>query len=334
MLKLCKFSLYKCKTTHDLCYEEDQNPQMAWKSTLQKWHKRGREDTIVPQPVMDIIVKKTKLDDAEHEASLTCSLYEARRNPQLNVSEVDAFKQALRSINPKMGLAQLSSNNPLILEDTKYGKSPKGYYLSYQVAYTESNFQVVMDLSSISQILQIPPCVNLEENHEHDIPDSEQEFVSSLSVSEDEINDLEVNTRGQANCELWKSEQKYRFTASRFSVISHRKRNHDTFASNLMYPKDVKSIYTAHGVKYESTAIHEYLRYMHSTRNPIEVYKCGFVVYQKEPILGCSPDGKVIDSGSTEPFGVIEVKCPQTKFLVTPEDACSDPKTFLHIFQW
>lgn len=65
-----------------------------------------------------------KLDDAEHEASLKCNLYESRRNPQLNVSEVDEFKQALRAINPKMGLAQLSSNNPVGIEDTKYGKSP------------------------------------------------------------------------------------------------------------------------------------------------------------------------------------------------------------------
>lgn len=109
-----------------------------------------------------------------------------------------------------------------------------------------------------------------------------------------------------------------------FGVISHRKRNHAAFSSNLMYPKDIKSICTAHGVKYEGPAIHEYLCFMNSTKKPIEVYKCGFIVSKKEPILGCSPDGKVIDSGTTEPFGILEVKCPQTKFMVTPKGACSD----------
>lgn len=44
--------------------------------------------------------------------------------------------------------------------------------------------------------------------------------------------------------------------------------------------------------------------------------------------MGCTPDGKVIDVGSAEPFGVLEVKCPQTKFLVTPKDAFTDDKFF------
>lgn len=47
------------------------------------------------------------------------------------------------------------------------------------------------------------------------------------------------------------------------------------------------------------------------------------------PILGASPDGKVIDSGCTEQYGLVEVKCPATKFNVTPLDACSDPGFFL-----
>ena len=63
---------------------------------------------------------------------------------------------------------------------------------------------------------------------------------------------------------------------------------------------------------------------MNSKMTPVQVYNCGLVVYKKEPILGCTPDGKVIDSRCTQPFGVIEVKCPETKFLVTPMDACSD----------
>lgn len=35
-------------------------------------------------------------------------------------------------------------------------------------------------------------------------------------------------------------------------------------------------------------------------------------------------DGKVFDAGCSKPFGLLEVKCPETKFLVTPLDACSD----------
>ena len=97
-----------------------------------------------------------------------------------------------------------------------------------------------------------------------------------------------------------------------------------TLANRKMYAKVFKSKHTAHGKKYEPVAIHEYMRYMDSKMTPVQVYNCGLVVYNKEPILGCTPDGKVIDPGCTQPFGLIEVKCPETKFLVTPMDACSD----------
>ena len=47
------------------------------------------------------------------------------------------------------------------------------------------------------------------------------------------------------------------------------------------------------------------------------------------PVLGASPDAKVIDKGYSICFGLAEVKCPYTKFNVTPLDACSDPDFFM-----
>ena len=47
------------------------------------------------------------------------------------------------------------------------------------------------------------------------------------------------------------------------------------------------------------------------------------------PYLGASPDGNVFDNGCSIPFGLLEVKCPEKKFLVTPQDACSDTNFFL-----
>lgn len=44
--------------------------------------------------------------------------------------------------------------------------------------------------------------------------------------------------------------------------------------------------------------------------------------------LACQPNGKVIDEGCTEPVGILEVKCPHTKFLASPKDACSDPNFY------
>ena len=68
---------------------------------------------------------------------------------------------------------------------------------------------------------------------------------------------------------------------------------------------------------------------MHSIHRPVNVLRSGLVVSLKAPYLGASPDGKVIDSGCSIPFGLSEVKCPETKFLVTPLDACSDSNFLL-----
>lgn len=64
MLKLCKFSLDACSDTKQLNSEDDMNPSMACTSSLQLWHKKGRGDKITPKPIIEVMVKKTKLDDS------------------------------------------------------------------------------------------------------------------------------------------------------------------------------------------------------------------------------------------------------------------------------
>ena len=135
---------------------------------------------------------------------------------------------------------------------------------------------------------------------------------------------LEGATKDQASSELWRSQRRFRFTASNFYLISHRQRNHQNFANTLIHPKAFTSRHTSHGIKYEPEAIHAYMKHMNNRSIPVDVYKCGLVVSQKELTLAWTPDGKVIDPGCKELFGLLEVKCPETKFLVTPLEAFSD----------
>lgn len=335
MLKISKYSMFQCKNSLDLCEESDENPQHGCTSRLQKWHRRGRGDTIIAQPVMDIIAKKTRLEETEREeeCGVKCLLHEARNNVQVDINEEREFKKAIMAINPRMGLAQIGNTNSN-LSETKFGKSPVGSYSSYQLALSESNFEVKINInsvtrndSSVTQLLVYPPFPlgdNVEPN-QHELESDQDDFIDKLAVDEEKINNIEFETRGQANSDLWKAERKYRFTASNFYAISHRQRNHDTFSRTNMYPKQFRSAATAHGIKYEPVALHEYQRYMDKQGTPVTVFKCGLVVDMNEPVLGCTPDSKVIDSGCTEPFGIAEVKCPHSKFLVTPKDACSDP---------
>ena len=70
---------------------------------------------------------------------------------------------------------------------------------------------------------------------------------------------------------------------------------------------------------------------MYSTRKPVTVCKSGFVVCMASTFLGASPDGKVINIECRESYGLVEVKCPETKYRVSPLDVCSDTGFFLEV---
>ena len=162
-----------------------------------------------------------------------------------------------------------------------------------------------------------------------ELSSEEAALLSHLSVDEDKVNTIEATSREQSESEIWKKERTYRFTASSFQLIAKRQRNHESFAQSIMHPKPFTSKYVAHGMKYEPVALREYEKFMFNRKTPVAVLKSGFVVSEAFPVLGASPDAKVIDFGCSICFGLAEVKCPHTKFHVTPLEACSDPNFFM-----
>ena len=264
MLKICKFSLYKSKTTKDLRKEEDENPQLACTSQLQQWSQKGGGENIVPQPVMEVVVKKTKLDERSTSrvsgSGIKCLLNEARKQPKYDGDTENVLMSELEKIDPNLGFVHMSKAKSLNteLKETKFGKSPVGSFLSYQTALTESNF-----------------------------------------------------------------------SASKFQSITKRQRNHGSFAESIMHPKPFSSKYVAHGIKYEPIALQEYQKFMVNNKTPVTVLRSGFVVSKSCPVLGASPDARIIDKGCSICFGLGEVKCPYTKSHVTPLEACSDPNFFM-----
>ena len=52
---------------------------------------------------------------------------------------------------------------------------------------------------------------------------------------------------------------------------------------------------------------------MATTGKLVKVCHSGLVVCLDSSYLGASPDNKVIDGGCSDPFGLVEIKYPQTK---------------------
>ena len=77
-------------------------------------------------------------------------LYEARVNTEHDKNKEHVLKSELKKLFPNMGLAQMASDNvEENLVETKFGKCQVGSLLSYQVAFTESNFKATADISSV-----------------------------------------------------------------------------------------------------------------------------------------------------------------------------------------
>ena len=347
MMKLCKFSLYDCRTVNDLDNEDDMQPKRPCTSQLQQWHHKSRGDKISPQAVMDVVVNKISQENSNSSGGIKCQLYEARNNLKTQKSDESKLKATLQQINPKIPLAQIMKHSGTAEHyvQTKYGSSPQGSYGSYQLTMTEDNFKVYCSIESVPRLVPSNSCGQSTASNNYplfplnsqakpfELPPSlgeqEQVLLQNLMADSTKVNDIECKTREQSGCDEWQMQRKFRFTASNFGLIKHRKRNHDTLVKNLLHPRSFTSKYTQHGKKYEPVALKQYEKYMHSIKKPVSVYKSGFVISINSPYLGASPDSKVVDSGCTEPYGIVEVKCPETKFMVTPLDACSDNHFYL-----
>ena len=138
MLKRCKFSLFEAKTTKDLCEENDENPTVACTSKLQKWHEKGGGENIHPEPLMDVVVKKTKVEESSNKTrggqGVKCLLYDARKTPQYDCTNEHELKSELAKINSNLGFSQILSRQGLAesveIIDSRFGETPVGSFLS------------------------------------------------------------------------------------------------------------------------------------------------------------------------------------------------------------
>ena len=60
LLKLCKFSLYECKSVTGLENEDNIHPKWSCKSTLRQWHRSKQQSIFVRLSSIIHVIFKTK----------------------------------------------------------------------------------------------------------------------------------------------------------------------------------------------------------------------------------------------------------------------------------
>ena len=280
----------------------------------QRWSvPRGKN--ITPQPVDNVMVKKPA-EGADYTKFIKSTLYSPSDHyPLLGPRE----KQKLQSLNPEPLLLSTLPEDMDEIEctPTGFGNVPKGSVLSYQQKLGSD--YVINDLGHT----EFPPLPLVEAGDRFQnnislcLTSSQDITYKSLDVSQEKAYNVEQNTRGQSDNQLWYFMRSKRVTASKFGVVAKRLSNFESLVKQLQPSKYVQTAAMKRGIDMEGTAA---LTYSKAKQNEVNLYPSGLVINPKCPWLGCSPDRKVYDSsveGDISPYGLLEVKVVQegvTKF--------------------
>ncbi|XP_076084541.1 uncharacterized protein LOC143055291 [Mytilus galloprovincialis] len=249
-------------------------------SLPQQWGKpRGKEIKAVPAPSM--IIVKPKMD--RKRKPLKNSLIDNRK---IQVKESDiSYLNSLKGYP----ISYLAHNTP-VMQDTSYGPFPLGSALSTQADFYSE--REIVPVETVCGDLVFP-----KENGQSVLSEKYNTLIDT--ISNDEVNIIEEQTREQAQCEKWFKEREKRITASNFHRIVKRKAAiNDTFILSIMKPKP----FTSKATSYEIKARNSYVQ-----TSGHHVHDCGFVVNPRYPFIGATPDAKICDNGVT---GIMEIKCP------------------------
>ncbi|XP_056017128.1 uncharacterized protein LOC125680616 isoform X2 [Ostrea edulis] len=125
---------------------------------------------------------------------------------------------------------------------------------------------------------------------------------ADIQVDENQVEFIEIATRGQDKNPRWFQERMWRLTASRFSEICKSTcRRNTTKRCNSLLNSNLQSQAILHGKNYEKKALRQF-----ETGYNVVTSECGLFVCMEHPFLGASPDA-IVDKDA-----VVEIKCPFT----------------------
>ncbi|KAJ4921299.1 hypothetical protein JOQ06_000779 [Pogonophryne albipinna] len=171
-----------------------------------------------------------------------------------------------------------------------------------------------------------------------DAPSPEQVPLGlGVRMDQQEVEEVEVLTRGQSTNPAWFAWRKNRITASIAHSIAHcgfvngKSQTPPTsyLAAVTGEARSVRTRAMSWGVQMEAEAVHSYQAVKTAALGrSVSVLACGLFLDAQRPWLGASPDGIVTDSRTGQWLLCLEVKCPYKHKDRRVEDACRDDPNF------
>ncbi|XP_078658592.1 uncharacterized protein LOC144903975 [Branchiostoma floridae x Branchiostoma belcheri] len=147
----------------------------------------------------------------------------------------------------------------------------------------------------------------------------------NLSLTPDEIQAIEENTRQQSHSTVWYKQRAGRITASNLKSACHTDpdKPSKSLIMNVCYPESHKFVTpaTKWGQDHEATARKAYAEKMRESHEDFGTFDSGLHINNDWPYLGATPDGMV--ECRCCGTGVCEMKCPFSAKDLLPTDLAS-----------
>ena len=302
---------------------------------------------MLKDPIMKSTIRRKGGKEEKIKQGINCTLY----NPRINFdvesfhSRICEFQNELWQENPLIGFAHCIPNNRFAYTDTNHGQFLLGSPLSFH-----------LQMDSIQSLLtNLDICVSHPNNiFPEELPlkfltvekivipnltftDEEMKFLECLKVSKIEAKTIEKNTVPQSLRNKWFEMRKHRITSSNAHKVFIRQRNFEALVEvflspgNKTFPKSVQDA-MEHGRICEPIARDIYQEIMNvKLKREVIIRETGLVIQPYLFWLAASPDGMVSDIYDPNVFGIIEIKCPESKRNMTPEEAVADKSFYVGV---
>ena len=226
------------------------------------------------------------------------------RAPQQRTRDRESFKKLCSEL-----LNCLSSSSFFLFHDIK-SKCP-GTDNTYSESVTEDE-----------NAIPFTDSYDIATNRFKDMVD---EHVSSWTISEEEIKETEISTRGQSQNPIWFEKRKSILTASNFGKAAKTKVEPSNKLKAMLYSNFTTEA-VQYGIESEERAVKLYLREMEQQGFHLKVEEVGLLVSRNKPHLGASSDRIVANMDQNSKWGM-EIKSSFSKAGMDVDEACKS-KTF------
>lgn len=280
---------------------------VACTSQPRTWH-APRGPKIAGKDIQEVTVHSYSKKNEQESETIPRAISSTLYNPlQTDPPPPEDYYEDVHAAFPECMALSFMRPNTTPLVSTKFGYFPKGSFLSHQQKLSGNSLINLYDVTGFPGL----PCRDCMINNYplENLSVEKQLSFEALKVTHKESAYFEEKTRLQSETKVWYDTRKNRITASNFGQIVNRKKQDVTkLIERLKSTRYVQTEAMKAGLAKEPEAA---ARFCTLRDNKVNIYPCGCVVSCTAPWFAASPDKKIYDPNRQDPFGLLEIKCPE-----------------------